>query len=52
MRAPLAQRIPDAGIRRSLWYRLVDSDVFSLLRAGNEPAARQRFLDVMGVGPE
>jgi siroheme synthase-like protein len=52
LRAPLARRWPDLDTRRSLWYRLVDSDVIHLLRRGNEPAALARIEEIMGIGPE
>ena len=51
LRAPLAKRYPDFNDRKELWYRLVDSDVFDLLRAGDEQAARQRIAEIMGVAP-
>jgi siroheme synthase-like protein len=49
VRAPLAERHPDFARRRELWYRLVDSDVLDLLRQGDEPAARRRFAEILGV---
>jgi precorrin-2 dehydrogenase/sirohydrochlorin ferrochelatase len=49
VRKPLAARHPDFGLRRELWYRLVDSDVLELLRRGDETAARGRFLEILGV---
>ena len=49
IRAPLAARFPDFQIRKRLWYRLVDSDVLGLLRAGDEARARQRMVEIMGV---
>jgi uroporphyrin-III C-methyltransferase/precorrin-2 dehydrogenase/sirohydrochlorin ferrochelatase len=49
IRAPLADRFPDFQIRKRLWYRLVDSDVLALLRAGEEDRARQRMTEIMGV---
>jgi siroheme synthase-like protein len=51
VRAPLARRWPDFATRRDLWYRLVDSDVLDLLRAGDEPAALNRFEEILGVRP-
>ena len=49
IRAPLADRFPDFQIRKRLWYRLVDSDVLALLRAGEEDRAWQRITEIMGV---
>ncbi|HXO21132.1 MAG TPA: bifunctional precorrin-2 dehydrogenase/sirohydrochlorin ferrochelatase [Thermoanaerobaculia bacterium] len=51
VRAPLAALHPDLGRRRELWYRLLDSDVLDLLRRGDEPAARGRFAEILGVDP-
>jgi len=51
VRAPLAARHPDLALRRELWYQLVDSDVLDLLRRGDEPAARRRFAEILGVTP-
>jgi siroheme synthase-like protein len=52
LRAPLARRFPDLETRRTLWYRLVDSDVIHLLRRGNEREALARIEEILGVGPE
>ncbi|MGE5232377.1 MAG: uroporphyrinogen-III C-methyltransferase [Deltaproteobacteria bacterium] len=49
LRRPLAERYPDFQIRKRLWYRLVDSDVLALLRAGDEPRARERLAELTGV---
>jgi uroporphyrin-III C-methyltransferase / precorrin-2 dehydrogenase / sirohydrochlorin ferrochelatase len=49
IRAPLAERYPDFQLRKRLWYRLVDSDVLALLRAGDEERARERVAEIMGV---
>jgi len=49
IRAPLAARFPDFQIRKRLWYRLVDSDVLALLRAGDDSHAQQRIAEIMGV---
>ena len=49
IRAPLADRFPDFQIRKRLWYRLVDSDVLALLRAGEADRARRRMTEIMGV---
>jgi len=49
LRKPLAEKYPDFQVRKRLWYRLVDSDVLALLRAGDEPRARQRIAEIMGV---
>ncbi|HEU4589010.1 MAG TPA: siroheme synthase CysG [Gemmatimonadales bacterium] len=49
IRAPLAQKHPAFNVRKELWYRLVDSDVLALLRAGQEREARERIASIMGV---
>ena len=49
IRVPLAARFPDFQIRKRLWYRLVDSDVLALLRAGDAARARERIDEIMGV---
>ena len=51
-RAPLLAQTPDFEARKALWYRLVDSDVFELLRQGDEAAARERIAEILGVWPE
>ncbi|MFN8473532.1 MAG: bifunctional precorrin-2 dehydrogenase/sirohydrochlorin ferrochelatase [Anaerolineae bacterium] len=51
-RAPLLARTPDFEERKALWYRLVDSDVFDLLRRGDEAGARARIAEILGVWPE
>lgn len=52
LRAALAARWPEREGRRALWYRLVDSDVLDLLRGGDEPAARRRMAEMLGVAVE
>jgi uroporphyrin-III C-methyltransferase/precorrin-2 dehydrogenase/sirohydrochlorin ferrochelatase len=49
IRAPLAARYPDFQVRKRLWYRLVDSDVLPLLRAGDEERARERLAEITGI---
>jgi uroporphyrin-III C-methyltransferase/precorrin-2 dehydrogenase/sirohydrochlorin ferrochelatase len=49
IRAPLAARYPDFQVRKRLWYRLVDSDILALLRAGDEEGARERIADIMDL---
>jgi len=51
VRKGLAARWPAAEQRRTLWYRLVDSDILELLRRGDEPAARRRAAEITGVVP-
>lgn len=51
VRATLAAQQPDLARRRERWYRLVDSDVLDLLHRGDEPAARRRFAEILGVEP-
>lgn len=52
VRRPLAERFPSFSERKDRWYRLVDSDVLDLLRRGDEPSARRRFTEILGVAPE
>jgi siroheme synthase-like protein len=49
LRSPLAERVPEFGERRRIWYRLVDSDVLDLLAAGDEAAATARIAEITGV---
>jgi uroporphyrin-III C-methyltransferase/precorrin-2 dehydrogenase/sirohydrochlorin ferrochelatase len=49
LRAPLATAVPDFQRRKAIWYRLVDSDVLVLLRAGQEMRARARVAEITGV---
>ncbi len=49
LRAPLAKKYPAFETRKRLWYRLVDSDVLHLIRAGAERRARERIVEIMGV---
>lgn len=51
LRSPLLARHPDFGTRKSLWYRLVDSDVLHLLERGDESSARRRIVEICGVAP-
>ncbi len=48
LRQPLAEHIPDFETRKALWYRLVDSDVLSLLETGDEAAALQKISQIVG----
>lgn len=50
LREPLAQTYPDFETRRALWYALVDSDILDHLRAGRPEVARQRLIEVTGLG--
>jgi uroporphyrin-III C-methyltransferase / precorrin-2 dehydrogenase / sirohydrochlorin ferrochelatase len=49
IRAPLAEAIRDFERRKGIWYRLVDSDVLALLRAGDEARARERIAGITGL---
>ncbi|MGH7516040.1 MAG: uroporphyrinogen-III C-methyltransferase [Gemmatimonadales bacterium] len=49
LRAPLARAVPDFQERKTIWYRLVDSDVLALLRAGHEDRARARIAAITGI---
>lgn len=55
LRAAVSRRHADFETRRTLWYRLVDSDVLGLLEAGDEAAAESRartILELEGPAPE
>lgn len=52
LRDPLLRRYPDLEERKRRWYRLVDSDVFALLRAGDERTARHRIHEILGLEEE
>jgi len=41
VRPEITNRIPDFSARRELWYRIVDSEILELLRAGERQAAIQ-----------
>lgn len=41
VRPQITAQIPDFGTRRDLWYRIVDSDVLSKIRAGDQASAEQ-----------
>ena len=43
VRREITSRIADFSARRELWYRIVDSDVLELLKAGREPDAEARI---------
>jgi uroporphyrin-III C-methyltransferase/precorrin-2 dehydrogenase/sirohydrochlorin ferrochelatase len=49
LRTELARAVPDFERRKAIWYRLVDSDVLALLRAGDLTGARQRAGEITGV---
>ena len=47
LRDPLAGAVPEFEQRRALWYRLVDSDVLDLFRAGQRQRARERVGEIV-----
>jgi uroporphyrin-III C-methyltransferase/precorrin-2 dehydrogenase/sirohydrochlorin ferrochelatase len=49
LREPLARAVPDFQRRKAIWYRLVDSDVLALLRAGQHARARNRIAQLTGI---
>lgn len=49
LRPPLAKKYPDFEMRKRLWYEVVDSDVLTRLREGDEEGARKRIAEIMGV---
>jgi siroheme synthase-like protein len=48
LRPYMAATYPKFSERKALWYELVDTDILDLLRAGDEPAARQRIGEILG----
>ena len=49
LREPLAARHTDFAQRKAIWYQLVDADILTLLRQGDEAAARQRIAEITGI---
>jgi len=47
LRPLIMDRIEDAEVRKRLWYEIVDSDVLSLLKAGDAGKARTRALELI-----
>ena len=48
LRDPIARHIPDFDTRRAVWYRIVDSDILTLLADGREEDARERLVEIAG----
>ena len=46
LRPEMVRRFPDPHERRAAWYRIVDSDVLDLLRAGETDTARRRLEEL------
>lgn len=51
LRDEVRARYPDADARAAVWYRIVDSDAFALLSAGQEELARARVRALLAEGP-
>jgi uroporphyrin-III C-methyltransferase/precorrin-2 dehydrogenase/sirohydrochlorin ferrochelatase len=49
LRKALADAVPAFEERKRIWYRLVDSDVLALLRAGAVARARMRIAEITGL---
>jgi siroheme synthase-like protein len=47
IRPEITSRIADFDARRDLWYRIVDSDVLDVLRAGQLDSARQKIRNMI-----
>lgn len=47
LRRQIASRFRDFESRKGIWYRLVDSDVLALLRAGDEEGARRALTSIL-----
>lgn len=52
LRNELVQRYPDFKTRKTRWYELVDSDVLSLLKQGDEAQAQRRIKDIVNARPK
>ncbi len=50
LREPIATRYPAFDARKEIWYRLIDSDILSLLADGQAEAARALVEEIAGVG--
>lgn len=51
IRGELARRVPEFGRRRAVWYRVVDSEIWELLREGKREQAWARIRELVeGVG--
>jgi siroheme synthase-like protein len=49
LRQPLAEQYPDFQQRKDMWYRLVDSDILDLLRAGDADQVLARVAEIVGA---
>ena len=47
LREEVRRRLPDFGVRKALWYRMVDSEAIEHLREGDVAGARAYLLDVL-----
>lgn len=52
LREPLAQHIPDFETRKTLWYKLADSEILDVLARGDELAAVKIISRVVGFNFE
>jgi siroheme synthase-like protein len=50
-RPQITARISDFGARRELWYRIVDSEILALLRAGNTDGAQALLRSLIDATP-
>jgi precorrin-2 dehydrogenase / sirohydrochlorin ferrochelatase len=51
LRRPMVSRHPTFAERRKRWYRVVDSDVLSLLQDGDLAQARRRLSEITAIDP-
>jgi precorrin-2 dehydrogenase / sirohydrochlorin ferrochelatase len=51
-RPQITTRIADFGTRRELWYRIVDSEILALLRAGNPGDAHALLRSLIDATPD
>jgi hypothetical protein len=51
-RPQITAQIAEFGTRRELWYRIVDSEILTLLRAGNTGGAHALLRNLMDATPD
>lgn len=51
LRPAMKQAFPTFSERKAVWYEVIDSDVLTLIRDGEEGLARERLFDLTGLEP-
>jgi len=49
LRERVKAQYPEAEERKTMWYRLVDSDIIELIRQGRDDLARQRVKEIIEI---